>query len=104
MSWTRTHEWWQALREVVAEIERRQDATLPWQPRYAEIFGDRAGLRRALGYRLALMEQAQVEEPYELGGRRSSQWLAFTARHRALRLVLDAPAADVADEREYALV
>jgi hypothetical protein len=84
MSWNRTHEWWQALREVSAEIELRQDATLPWQPRYAEIFGDRAGLRRALGYRWTLMQQAQVD-----GDRRSATSAELAARNLGLLLVLD---------------
>ena len=99
MSWTRTHEWWQALREVVAEIERRSDGTLPWQPRYAEIFGDRVGLRQALVYRWTLMEQAQVD-----GDLHSPQAEELAARNRAMLLVLDAPFAPAVAERDYALV
>jgi hypothetical protein len=84
MSWTRTHEWWQALLEVVAEIEWRQDGVLPWEPRYAEIFGDRDGLRRALAYRWALIQQAHEDWPLDA---------ALAARLRAVRLVLDTPVA-----------
>lgn len=83
MSWNRTHQWWGTLRQVVAEIERRQDGTLPWQPSYADVFGDRAGLRRALTYRWTLMEQAQAD-----GDRRSAQWADLAERNRALLLVL----------------
>lgn len=104
MSWTRTHEWWQALLEAVAEIERRQDGSLPWQPRYAEIFGDREGLRRALAYRWTLIQQAQLEEPYEPDGRPSRESRSLAARHRAVRLVLGAvPEPIAATPREYAI-
>jgi hypothetical protein len=84
MSWNRTHEWWQALREVVAEVERRKDGAVPWQPRYAEIFGDPAGLRRALGYRWTLLQQAQVD-----GDRRSVTRAELAERNRGLLLVLE---------------
>lgn len=104
MSWTRTHEWWQALLEVVAEIEHRQDGTLPWQPRYAEIFGDRDGLRRALAYRWTLIQQAQVEEPYEANGRPSREALTLAARHRAVRRVLDATPERIPASADHVLV
>lgn len=84
MSWHRTHEWWRALQEAAAEIEFRQDGALPWHPRYADIFGDRDGLRRALQYHWTLMEQAQAPD-----GPRSPQWRELAGRHRGLRLLLD---------------
>ena len=99
MSWNRTHEWWRALREVVVEIERRADGTLPWQPRYAEIFGDRTGLRQALAYRWTLMQEAQVD-----GDRRSPSAAELAARNRAVLRVLAAELPAVSDERDYALV
>ncbi|RMI34252.1 hypothetical protein [Nocardia stercoris] len=64
MSWATTHEWWQTVRDVEAEIERRRDGILPWQPRYAEIFGSRAGLLTALRYRWDLTMQAQADLDY----------------------------------------
>lgn len=62
MSWASTHQWWQALREAEAEIERRGDGVLPWRPEYGAIFGDPDGLIAALRYRWNLTTQAQADE------------------------------------------
>ncbi|MFE3289132.1 hypothetical protein [Rhodococcus sp. NPDC059234] len=62
MSWASTHQWWQALREAAAEIERRGDGVLPWRPEYVGVFGDPDGLIAALRYRWNLTIQAQADE------------------------------------------
>jgi hypothetical protein len=94
MGWTRTNEWWRALREVCAELELREGCAelelrggageLPWHPRYAEIFGDREGLRRALLYRWTLISQAQGAEPTWSTGERLLHEAELVERHRAL--------------------
>jgi hypothetical protein len=88
MSWARTSEWWRALREVSAELELRQDGRLPWQPRYAEIFGDRDGLRRALRYRWTLIEQAQGSDPAWSLGERLLHDAALAEKHTGLLLAI----------------
>ncbi|GAA4471818.1 hypothetical protein GCM10023094_03120 [Rhodococcus olei] len=62
MSWASTHQWWQAVREAEAEIERRGDGVLPWRPELVGVFGDPDGLIAALRYRWNLTMQAQADE------------------------------------------
>lgn len=86
--WRRTSEWWRALREVSDELERRRDGVLPWHPRYAEIFGDRAGLRRALRYRWKLIAEAQEADPEAPTLDQILHEDALFERHRGLLLVV----------------
>jgi hypothetical protein len=65
MSWTRTHEWWQTLRAIEAELDG--DGHIPWRPEYADLFGDPNGLLRALHYRWTLLVQAQTDPCYPAG-------------------------------------
>lgn len=88
MSWESTHRYYQALREVEAELDRRNAidnrADLPWRAEYAQIFGDRDGLLLALRRRWQLLVQAQVEQPYDPSGVPTAALLAVAARHRGL--------------------
>ena len=64
MGWTEANAYQRALREVEDELDRRwsrRDDTLPWRATYAEIFGDRTGLLRALARRWLVIVQAQLE-------------------------------------------
>ncbi|UPK75127.1 hypothetical protein MU582_00390 [Nocardioidaceae bacterium SCSIO 66511] len=61
MSWDETHRRWQAVREVIAQIDIDASGELPWRSEYAEIFGDRDGLVHALRYRWKLIVQAQLD-------------------------------------------
>ena len=56
MGWTETHRYYAALREVEAALDRGQP--LPWRPGYAEIFGSRDGLLRALSRRWRVLVEA----------------------------------------------
>jgi hypothetical protein len=86
MSWQRTHDWWDALREAEAAIDR--DGMLPWRARYERLFGDRHGLLLALRYRWSLLVEAQVDPtlPEHL---RDQMRRDLTARHTRLLRVLD---------------
>jgi hypothetical protein len=90
MGWTRTTEWWRTLRQVCDELERRDDGQLPWQPRYADVFGDREGLLRALRYRWTLIAQAQGAETTWSVGERVLHDAALAEKHRAMLRVIDA--------------
>lgn len=91
MTWEQTHARWRAIREVEAAIEDSADDSadgdLPWHDDYAEIFGDREGLLRALEYRWSLTVQAQLDpelpEPVL-----EETWQRITARHAGLLRVL----------------
>ena len=66
MSWTETHRRWQALQEIESTANARlADGhlvdELPWNPEYAEIFGDRDSLAAALRYRLKVTRDAQLD-------------------------------------------
>jgi hypothetical protein len=88
MTWQRTHDWWHAVREAEAAIERDPDGELPWRAGYAELFGDRDGLVRALAYRWSLLMSAQVDpELPELVLERTRRDL--NARHAGLLRLLD---------------
>jgi hypothetical protein len=80
MSWSRTHTWWQIVREVVAEIERHSQGTLPWKAAYADVFPDPRSLRQALAYFWQLQVTGLADDPAGLA--------EFEAGHRGLRIVL----------------
>lgn len=88
MSWESTSERWQAIREVSAELERNRDGVLPWQPRYADIFGDREGLLAALRYRWQLIVRAQEADPSHATIEQVLHELTLTTTHRGLLLAL----------------
>lgn len=91
MTWQRTHDWWHAVREAEAAIDRDPDGDLPWRAGYAELFGDRDRLVLALRYRWSLLVAAQVdpELPEHL---RERAWRDLTTRHAGLLRMLDQPA------------
>jgi hypothetical protein len=92
MSWESTHEYYRTLREVEDELDRSTGIEsfddLPWQPSYAQIFGDRAGLLLALRRRWQLLVQAQVEQAYDPAGVPTVELIALAARHRGLAAAL----------------
>ena len=85
MSWQRTHDWWDALREAEAAADR--DGVLPWRAGYEPLFGDRHGLLLALRYRWSLLVEAQVD-PELPPAVRERTWRDLTARHAGLLRVL----------------
>lgn len=92
MTWQRTHDWWNAVREAAAAIERDPDGELPWRAGYPELFGDREGLVLALAYRWSLLVGAQVD-PELPEPAREQAWRDLTNRHAGLLRVLGRRAA-----------
>lgn len=88
MTWSETHRRMNALREIEAELDRRGDGKLPWNPEYAGIFGDRQRLLLQLQHRWRLLVEAQVEEPIDPSGRPSAEHRALADRHRGLLAAL----------------
>jgi hypothetical protein len=79
----------QLLLEICDEIERSPDGHLPWNPRYAQVFDDRADLLRALQHHWDRMAQAQVDDMFDVSDLPSDSWHELAARHRGLRMILD---------------
>ena len=90
MGWTTTSGWWRALREVSDELELRQDGEVPWQARYADIFGDRDGLLQALRYRWTLILQAQGADFTWSVGERILHDAELADKHRGLLRAISA--------------
>jgi len=88
MSWESTSEWWRTLREVSEELERNVDGELPWQPRYAEIFGDRDGLLQALRYRWQLIARGQEADPSHPTIEQVQHEQSLPETHRGLLLAI----------------
>ena len=88
MSWDETHRRWQAIREVIAQIETDAGGDLPWSDEYAEIFGDRDGLVHALRYRWKLIVQAQLD-PELPEGVLAETFREIVVRNASLLRVLD---------------
>ena len=61
MTWTETHRRWQALQEIEARANTGLVTELPWNPEYAEIFGDRDTLVAALRHRWQQARRAQLD-------------------------------------------
>ena len=61
MGWTETHQRWQALREVEAELAASPVVQLPWREEYTALFGDRDTLVAMLRYRLRLASDTQLD-------------------------------------------
>jgi hypothetical protein len=91
MTWTQTHKRWAALRDVRAEIERRQDGELPWSDSLAEIFETRHHLALALHYAWTLTLTARVDNAAELDGAGAARLAAqrFAEQNAAVRKVLE---------------
>ncbi|UYM07454.1 hypothetical protein [Solicola gregarius] len=88
MSWDETRRRWQAIREITSVIERDATGELPWDETYAEIFGDRDSLVRALEYRWTLMVQAQLD-PELPDAVLAETFRKLTVRNAGLLRVLD---------------
>lgn len=89
MSWQQTHRRWRAIRDVEAEIHAGPAGVLPWNDRYAELFGSRAELVRALEYRWSLIVDAQLD-PELPEDTLAETFREITLRHAPLLGVLDA--------------
>jgi hypothetical protein len=61
MTWSETHRRWQALQEIEALVNASSTDELPWNPTYAEIFGDPDSLIAALQYRWNLSRTTQLD-------------------------------------------
>lgn len=61
MTWSETHQRWQALRAIEEQLARTERPYLPWNDELAGLFGDRAGLVAALRYRLRLAASTQLD-------------------------------------------
>jgi exoribonuclease II len=92
MGWTETHQRWQVLREVEAELAVSLAAgpvvRLPWREEYAALFGDRATLVAMLRYRLRLAEEAQLDPRLPEDVREEQQRL-LAARTAGVRRLLE---------------
>lgn len=88
MTWQRTHDWWDAVRDAEAAIERDPGGELPWRPGYARIFGDPEGLVLALSYRWSLLVAAQVD-PELPAAALERTWRDLITRHAGLLRLLD---------------
>lgn len=89
MSWDETRRRWRAIRDVEAEIDDGRPGELPWNERYAEVFGTRDELLRALEYRWTLIVQAQLD-PELSEDVLAATFRDITLRHAPLLGVLDA--------------
>jgi hypothetical protein len=102
MTWSSTHTWWHIVHEVVEEIEKRRDGTLPWTPDYAAVFPEPHDLHLALRYFWQQVVAAQVDERREV--RPGDEFMhgpaetfaepslrQVTDQHPGLRLVLTQP-------------
>ncbi len=88
MTWQETHERWQAIREVEAEIEAGHAGVLPWNERFEQIFHTRAELVAVLEYRWRLIVQAQMD-PELCEDTLAETFRDITLRHAPLLAVLD---------------
>lgn len=61
MTWSETKRRWRVLREIEDLFLADPAAELPWAEEYAELFGDREGLTKALRYRWQLARDAQLD-------------------------------------------
>ena len=88
MGWTETHSRWQALQEIEALANESGSGEVPWNERYAAIFGDRAGLVAALRHRWEQTRRAQLdlELPEAV---LEEQCLRITARQAGVLRVLE---------------
>jgi hypothetical protein len=94
MGWTETHRRWQALQEIEARANAavstgRALDELPWNPEYAEIFGDRATLVAALRHRWQQTRRAQLDShlPERV---LEEQWCRLHTRHAGVLRLLEA--------------
>lgn len=92
MGWTETHRRWQALQEIEAQANAGALDELPWNPDYAEIFGDRDTLAATLRHRWEQTRRAQLDshlpEPVL-----EEQWRRLHARHAGVLRLLERHAA-----------
>lgn len=89
MSWHETHLRWRAVRDVESELDNGPAGVLPWNERYAEIFGTRENLVRALEYRWSLIVDAQLD-PELPDVVVAETFRDITLRHASLLGVLEA--------------
>ncbi|KAA1420196.1 hypothetical protein F0U44_07155 [Nocardioides humilatus] len=61
MTWSETKLRWRVMREIEDLFLSDPAAELPWREDYAELFGDRDGLTKALRYRWQLSRDAQLD-------------------------------------------
>ena len=99
MGWTDTHRRWQALQDIEARANAGALDTLPWNPEYAEIFGDRDGLAAALRYRWEQTRRAQLDThlPERV---LEEQWRRLRARNAGVLRLLERYDAQRAGEAE----
>ena len=93
MGWTETHRRWQALQEIESTANTRlADGQLvdelPWNPEYAEIFGDRDTLVATLRYRWEQTRRAQLDShlPESV---LEEQWCRLQTRHAGVLRLLE---------------
>lgn len=87
MSWSETHRWWRAVREAERLADADLRGELPWSADFADVFGSRAELLRALEYRWTLIVQAQMD-PELPDAVLDETWQRITSAHAGLRRVL----------------
>jgi hypothetical protein len=92
MTWSETNTRLGALRDVIAAVNADPSHELPWNDRYAEIFGDPGGLVSALRYHWNLMAQAQLD-PELSAEALDERWIALSTQQAGVLRVLSRHAA-----------
>ena len=88
MTWTETHRRWQALQEIEARANTGLVTELPWNPEYAEIFGDRDTLAAALRHRWQQARRAQLDTHLP-EATLEEQWCRLHERHAGVLRLLE---------------
>jgi hypothetical protein len=88
MTWTETHRRWQALQEIEARANTGLVTELPWNPEYAEIFGDRDTLVAALRHRWQQARRAQLDTHLP-EATLEEQWCRLHERHAGVLRLLE---------------
>lgn len=88
MGWTETHRRWQALQEIETLANAAAIEELPWNPEYAEIFGDRDTLAAALRHRWRQTRRAQLDTHLP-EATLEQQWCRLHERHAGILRLLE---------------
>jgi hypothetical protein len=88
MGWTQTHQYYAALREVEAELDRGGE--IPWRTEWAELFGDPEGLVTAVVRRWRVLAEAQLADVFEPAGTSPEE---LAAAHPGLARIVEESAA-----------
>jgi hypothetical protein len=88
MGWTETHRRWQALQEIEDLANAAAIDELPWNTKYADVFGDRDSLAAALRYRWEQTRRAQLDTHLPEAVL-EEQWCRLQTRHAGVLRLLE---------------